>query len=271
MRHLLKSLSLLFVGSHICRGYRSPCAAIKPCPISRVSSAFTNYISRSLHHVEVATFNLVARPFTKSSSTLTSVGKIVEGWVVQCRSLWLLYGNPETALAVECALRKLDNHPYHSRQHAVIHGPKSVDHDEYAFRLRTFTPLMRFSHLKEVLLSSFCMSWLDDDALSTIVKSWPRLERLDLGTAHFWQTQPSITFRGLVTLLSSCPNLENLGLVFDATNVGPPSTGRLGGVCNTKITKFSVGCSPIEQLPQVALALSQILPCLRNIEVEPWA
>ncbi|KAG2036700.1 hypothetical protein BDR03DRAFT_1011454 [Suillus americanus] len=193
------------------------------------------------------------------SSTLTSVGSIVEGWVVQCRALRLLYGNPETALAVECALRKLDNHPYHSRlENIVIHGPKSVDHDDYTFHLRTFTPLACFSHLKEILLPSFCMSW-------------PRLERLDLGTAHFWQTPPRITFRGLVTLLSSCPNLENLGLVFDATNVDPTQAGRSRGVCNTNIVKLSVGCSPIEQPPQVALALSQILPCLRNIEVEPWA
>ncbi|KAG1807598.1 hypothetical protein EV424DRAFT_1558515 [Suillus variegatus] len=30
-------------------------------------------------------------------------------------SLWFLYGNPETALNVERALRKLDNHSYHSR------------------------------------------------------------------------------------------------------------------------------------------------------------
>ncbi|KAG2339352.1 hypothetical protein BDR05DRAFT_1003455 [Suillus weaverae] len=110
------------------------------------------------------------------SSTLTSVGKIVEGWVVQCKSLWLLYGNPATALAVD------------PLEHVVIHGPKSVDHDDYTFHLRTFTPLACFSHLKEILLPSFCMSWLDDDALSTIVKSWPRLVRLDLGPAHFWQT-----------------------------------------------------------------------------------
>ncbi|KAG1807306.1 uncharacterized protein BJ212DRAFT_1387597 [Suillus subaureus] len=130
---------------------------------------------------------------------------------------------------------------------------------------------MRFSRLKEVLLPSFCISWLDDDALGTIVKSWLRFERLDLGTAHFWQTPPRITFRGLVTLLSSCPNLEHLGLVFDTRNVGPIQAERSGGVCNTNIRKFSVGCSPIEQPPQVALALSQILPCLMNIAIEPWA
>ncbi|KAG1836003.1 hypothetical protein DFJ58DRAFT_749957 [Suillus subalutaceus] len=199
------------------------------------------------------------------SSTLTSVGNIVEGWVVQCRSLdWrgrqcACLWQTKLALLLLTKLRKgwqtpacttprwrgtplhrsgsctailKQRSPWNAPcaswtiihitvvwRRIVIHGPKSVDRDDYAFHLRTFTPLMRFSRLKEVLLPSFCMPWLDDDALGTIVKSWPCLERLDLGTAHFWQTPLRVTFRGLVTLLSSCPNLENPGLVFDTTNV----------------------------------------------------
>lgn len=78
------------------------------------------------------------------------------------------------------------------------------------------------------------------------------------------------TFLALVTVLSTCLNLKSLGLVFDATNAGPPPAGRSGGVCNTNITKFCVECSPIEKPPQVALALSQILPCLRNTKVDGW-
>jgi len=63
--------------------------------------------------------------------------------------------------------------------------------------------------------------------------------------------------------------LKHLGLVFDATDVGPTQAGRSGGVCNTNIIKFCAGCSPIEQPPQVACALLQILSYLRTIEVEP--
>ncbi|KAG1738770.1 hypothetical protein EDB19DRAFT_1636188, partial [Suillus lakei] len=138
-----------------------------------------------------------------------------------------------------------------------------------AFSLHTFAPLTHFSGLKSVSLSTFCISLLDDDALGSIVKSWPRLEYLDLGTDNFWKTPPKITFRGLVTVLSSCPHLSGLGLVFDAKKVAPPTAEKPGGgVCNTNITSLWVGCSPIEQPLQVAVALSAVLPCLDMIEVE---
>ncbi|KAG1736421.1 uncharacterized protein EDB91DRAFT_1021549, partial [Suillus paluster] len=90
---------------------------------------------------------------------------------------------------------------------------------------------------------------------------WPRLERLEFGTKYVWRIQPKITFRGLVTLLSSCPNLRKLGLVFDATQVDPPMAEKQGrGVCNTHITIFDVGCSPFEKPLSVAVPLSAILP-----------
>ncbi|KAG0700962.1 hypothetical protein DFH29DRAFT_853134 [Suillus ampliporus] len=80
---------------------------------------------------------------------------------------------------------------------------------------------------------------------------------------------PKITFQGLVILLSSCPNLKSLGLVFDATKVDLPTAEKPGGgVCNINITSLHVGSSPIEQPLPVAIALSTILPCLRKIDVE---
>ncbi|KAG1736420.1 uncharacterized protein EDB91DRAFT_1250045 [Suillus paluster] len=125
------------------------------------------------------------------------------------------------------------------------------------------------SPVSKKCLTSFCMSWIDDDALGSVVKSWSLLQWLDLGTAYFWQTRPRITFRGLVTLLSSYPNLTTLGLIFDATNVDPPTAEKPGGgVYNTHITSFCVGCSSIELPPPVAIALSVILPCLRKTSVK---
>ena len=89
----------------------------------------------------------------------------------------------------------------------------------------------------------------DDDALGSVVMSWPHLECLYLGNRYFWKTRPSITFRGLMALLSSCPILETLGLALDATKGDLPEAEKPGGeVCNTKITSFGVGFSPIEQL-----------------------
>lgn len=201
------------------------------------------------------------------SFNLTSSASSVAGWVVPCRQLQLIPAFAESAVAIECALRKLDKCLlFDVLEHILLDVVlKPVDHIDNAFTLQTFTPLMRFSCLKEVDLSTFCMSLLDDDALGSIVKSWPHLECLHLGNKCSWQLPPKITFRGLVALLSTCPNLRKLGLVFDATKVDSPTAEKLGlGVCNTNITSFHVGCSPIEQPLEVAVALSAVLPCLRE-------
>ncbi|KAG1736430.1 uncharacterized protein EDB91DRAFT_1055617, partial [Suillus paluster] len=207
-----------------------------------------------------------------NSSTLTFSGHMVKGWVVPCRDLTLEFSIAETALAVERALHTLHNRLFCDTLERILvygHTDNHVNDVDYAFNLRTFTPLMHFSCLKTVDLPSFCMSLLDDDALSSIVKSWPHLEYLDLGTTYVSQIPPKITFQGIVTVVSSCPHLRNLALVFDATKVDPPTAENPGGgVCNTYITTFDAGWSPIEQPLQVAVALSAILPCLRNIDVE---
>lgn len=205
------------------------------------------------------------------SFSLTSSGNSVAGWVVPCRQLQLVPAFPEPATAIECALRIFDKRLLFDVLERFILDVvvEPADHIDNAFTLQTFTPLMHFSGLKEVDLSAFCMSLLNDDALGSIVKSWPRLECLYLGTKCFWRTPPNITFRGLVALLSTCPSLRNLGLVFDATKVDSLTAEKLGcGVCNTNITSFHVGFSPIEQPLQVAASLSAVLPCLGEINVE---
>jgi hypothetical protein len=75
-----------------------------------------------------------------------------------------------------------------------------VDRIEYSFSLHTFTPLMRFFSLNSVELALFCMSLLDDDEIGSIVKSWPYLERLNLGTTSARRGPRSLCERALVLL-----------------------------------------------------------------------
>ncbi|KAG1752465.1 uncharacterized protein EDB91DRAFT_1102771, partial [Suillus paluster] len=204
------------------------------------------------------------------SRNLTITATIVEEWVVPCRELQLNCTCAESAVAFENALRSLDNRLLCDVLERILLDVGNLDeHIDNFFTLRTFTPLMRFSGLKEVDLSSLCISLLDDHALGSIVESWPRLECLHLGTKYLWKTPPKITFRGFVTVLSSCPDLRELGLVFNAKKVDPPTDEKPGGgICNTNITTFDVGFSPIEKPLPVAIALSAILPYLRKIDVE---
>ncbi|KAG1718010.1 uncharacterized protein EDB91DRAFT_1187388, partial [Suillus paluster] len=195
-------------------------------------------------------------------------GDMTEGWIIPCRQLQLVPHDVETSLSVERTLRKLtDRVLFDDLECITLYASTHIGE---AFTVHTFTPLMRFSGLKEVDLSTWCMSLLDDDGLGSIVKSWPCLERLELGNKVIWdEDAPMITFRGLVTLLSSCPNLRTLGLVFDATNVDPITAEKPGGgVCNTNITTFSVGGSPIKRPLLVAVALEAVLPCLRKFKIE---
>ncbi|OAX32865.1 hypothetical protein K503DRAFT_804861 [Rhizopogon vinicolor AM-OR11-026] len=179
------------------------------------------------------------------SSTLTSTRNVVEQWFAPCKQLHLLSTTAETAPVIERALCELN----------IV--------------LRTFTPLMPFSSLKIVDLAAFCTSLVDDNALGSIVKSWPRLEELYLGIRFFSRITPRVTFQGLLTVLSSCLNLREFGLAFDATTPDLPTAEKPGGwVCNTNITTLHVGFSPIEQPPQVAVVLSAVLPCLAEINVE---
>ncbi|OAX34629.1 hypothetical protein K503DRAFT_868800 [Rhizopogon vinicolor AM-OR11-026] len=148
--------------------------------------------------------------------------------------------------------------------------PRSGGHNQYMFNLDTLTMLLRFSGLKRIHLSTICMSYLGDHAIGSIVRSLPHLEELVIGTGYFWSTPLRITFNGIATILSSCPNLRVLGLVFDATKLGPTTPTQILGerICNTNITSLRVGFSPIEQTPGVAVALWEILPCLSEIYLE---
>ncbi|KAG2349186.1 hypothetical protein BDR05DRAFT_956571 [Suillus weaverae] len=71
-----------------------------------------------------------------------------------------------------------------------------------ASNFNTFDPLTHFPGLQELSLTSFCMSWIDNNALGCIIRYWPRLRYFDLGIQNFWQTQPKITLHGLTTILS---------------------------------------------------------------------
>ncbi|OJA15994.1 hypothetical protein AZE42_10253 [Rhizopogon vesiculosus] len=206
------------------------------------------------------------------SSTLTSTRNMVEQWFAPCKQLHLISTTAETARVTERVLCELNNRilcdGLEEFRYNTIHVADSID---YAISLHTFTPLMPFSSLKIVDLAAFCTSLLDDNALGSIVNSWPRLEELYLGIKFGSRIAPKITFQGFLTVLSSCLNLREFGLAFDATTPDLPIAEKPGGwVCNTNITTLHVGFSPIEQPPQVAVVLSVILPCLTEINVEHY-
>ncbi|KAG1735474.1 hypothetical protein EDD22DRAFT_1010707 [Suillus occidentalis] len=104
----------------------------------------------------------------------------VAEWVVPCRQLELCCSGAKSAADIARCLRMLDNHLLCDVLECfILYMSTHLNYDaiDTAFTLHTFVPLMRFSGLKEVEIATCCMSLLDDDALGSIVKSWPCHQR----------------------------------------------------------------------------------------------
>ncbi|OAX34625.1 hypothetical protein K503DRAFT_429912 [Rhizopogon vinicolor AM-OR11-026] len=236
---------------------------LKVLDLAHVPSQINELVLSELVHLQEVSLTLVnskAFHFHTSTldvlrircmSTLTFIAESVGYWVVPCLCLYLITKCCSTAPNIELALYKMNNRVLCDGLEEFRYDvPDVVTDIASSFSIHTFTPLMRFSSLKVVDLASFCMSLLDDDALGSIVNSWPHLECLYLGTGGALKEppKPKVTFQGLVTVLSSCLDLRELGLVFDATRVDPPTAEKPGaGVYNTNITTLHVGFSQIKQ------------------------
>lgn len=132
--HLPRSVTTLYLSGLV--GLRVLDVRIA-APFARVKSQFrTSCLDKLVIH----------------SFDLNLSGNLMEGWVVPCRRLQLISEHPETALAVECALCKLnDRAPYDDRLKCRLPDvPKRVEHIDYAFSLHTFTFFIHVSDLRKV-------------------------------------------------------------------------------------------------------------------------
>ncbi|KAL4066484.1 hypothetical protein V8B97DRAFT_1874426 [Scleroderma yunnanense] len=131
-------------------------------------------------------------------------------------------------------------------------------------------PLLVFRSLRTVDLDLFSTGGLDDDAFSMMAQAWPSLESFALGTADVSRKHPKTTLRALISLLTHCPNLSDVRIVFDGT-MNLTDTGDVHtGVVNTRITEISVGHSPLEDVNAMATCLGMLMPRLRSIVNVLW-
>ena len=132
----------------------------------------------------------------------------------------------------------------------------------------TLQPLFTLTNLTFVDLNILhCTFDLDDEALLLMAMSWPFLQTLYLGHIAGWHHVSNITLDGLVPLVECCPELQNLGIVLDAT-IDP--TLHEDGPINDKITHLHLGDSIIEPVSEsypchIAQFLSELFPSLTKI------
>jgi len=128
-----------------------------------------------------------------------------------------------------------------------------------------FRPLLVFTNMAEVQISTCHAFSLGNEIIRDISVSWPQLRSLRIGTSQGWARHSRITLAGLIPLLS-LPQLNNLGIVIDASIVDHTLDMPLAGVCNTKICHLDLGDSVIQSAPLVAAFMSDVLPNLRLID-----
>ncbi|GLB44545.1 hypothetical protein LshimejAT787_1701720 [Lyophyllum shimeji] len=129
---------------------------------------------------------------------------------------------------------------------------------------QTFEPLLSIVNLDTLRISVDCAFDLNVDELVKMGSAWPRLRVLELQDRTI-QSTPPVTLAGLIPLLASCPNLEELALRVDAFQ-SIPDFAQLGTfVPHTQLRKFNYCRSPIREPRHVAAFLAFLLPDLSSL------
>ena len=158
----------------------------------------------------------------------------------------------------EC-LRKSTRHP----QELLIQGymPFLPQSEGRTVKSNTLKPLFSLPKLVSIHLSPNCSFNLDDMTLSQMAPSWPSLKALTLGSEYGWKRRSKLTLKSLLIILVHCPDLQELGIVIDATKVDLNPIGKPGGgFSHTTLTTLHMGDSRVTSAAMVGAFLSDIVP-----------
>ena len=163
----------------------------------------------------------------------------------------------------EC-LRKNTRH----LQELSIQGfmPLSPQSEGHTIKSNTLKPLFSLPKLVSIRLFPNCSFNLDDMTLSQMAPSWPSLKTLILGSEHGWKRRSKLTLKSLLIILVHCPDLQELGIVIDATKVDWNPIGKPGGgFSHTTLTELHMGDSRVTSATMVGAFLSDIVPRVTTI------
>ena len=148
----------------------------------------------------------------------------------------------------------------------------------FVLSFATLQPLACHTNLRKLIVVVKNPISLDDEELTDLARNWPLLEILDVSyTCPPPRYAKQITFNGLLSLVSTCPELRQVVLTLDGRQV---PIGTAGG--SKAITTFRFPNSPINQARLVAMFLWSHFPdtCLttdptdevfgRNRHAQEW-
>ncbi|KAF8549085.1 hypothetical protein OG21DRAFT_639372 [Imleria badia] len=149
--------------------------------------------------------------------------------------------------------------------------PLSVDQmtteaPRYRLTYDTLTPLMVFGSLRCLQITWGEQISLDDDEVANLARSWPLLQTCHFNCDRGGEYPPFLvkypTLRGLLSLVTSCPELESVCLPIDATHV--PEIEEVEPCPHIECLFFPE--SPIDEALPVAEFLFQYFPCMTILD-----
>lgn len=206
--------------------------------------------------------------FTLHASTLSSLTSLLEPMRFQPGSVSFVVASTPTpdglrlfflTLVSACGserLRRISLTTSNERQRGIL--PQQAS-------LSTFQSLLAFPNIESFEFDAPCDMDLDDDAIKTLTKHWPKLTMLSLNAKSGWGITSRVTHRGLITLLSRCASLADIALTVDFSEIDRPPIeipdSRPGnGVMNDKCLVANFVTSTIMFPVTVAAFLSDICP-----------
>lgn len=186
---------------------------------------------------------ITLHPETIESTTL--IGSLFTG----------LASHPQKSL-----LRSL--HLHNTRAHFDVNDPES-----FVLSFDTFRPLICHTNLRNLIIKLENPISLSDEELADLADNWPLLQVVELCCVHPPPPRGKhITFKGLLMLVTICPELRHVSLTLDGREVPSEAAVRLG---SKAITLLGFPNSPINQGRLVAKFLLTHFPSLTELRSEP--
>ena len=140
------------------------------------------------------------------------------------------------------------------------------DSPTIAVSFNILRPLTCHTNLRQLIIKIENPIHLNDEELVELARNWPLLQTIRI--CYVPRSPPPIkcmTFKGLLSLVSVCPDLRDVGLTLDGREV-PSGGGVEAGSGSKMITKLRFPNSPINnQLGLVTKFLLRNFPSLTNV------
>ncbi|KAG6817523.1 hypothetical protein H0H87_007491 [Tephrocybe sp. NHM501043] len=123
-------------------------------------------------------------------------------------------------------------------------------------------------NLENFVLDTTLPPAICDEDLEDLVKGWPKLQQLDLGSVLPLRQAKPLTVQSLSMLVAKTPHLKGLVIPLDMNGIDP-TTIRADAPSSISLTRLTLACVPPADFAQVAHYLHRLFPVLLKVDGLP--